>query len=233
MDSDEPRIVSYSRMKKKRKEGKGINIDGSQLHENLVTITVDGVDFTERVSAKEKAWYRKLEKLIEGTETFESAGKQLYEDYDDDDYEDDDFFEGDLDPDVDPAFGLGSGNEVPDQFQFTSRIIFVSNLLQVPQPILDRTISVGLFLTKDQILDLIENLLGNILKEEHPELTLETKKAALAFMRKYVHRINVPLTFRFFAKICAFLHNQETNPKALEMAYLAMRGDSMMKSKLR
>jgi hypothetical protein len=237
MDSDEPRVISYTRLKKKKKESdKGIFIDGSKLHENLITIEVDGETFTERVNAQEKAFYKKLEKIVEGKETHESAGKTLYEDYDDgeeDDYYDDDFEGGDLDPDVDPAYGLGPDSEVPDQFQFTSRVIFISNLLQVPQPILDRTISVGLFLSKEQILDLIESLLDNILKEEAPEVTLETKKAALSFMRKYVHRINVPLTFRFFGKMCAFFHNQETNPKALEMAYLAMRGDSQMKTKLR
>lgn len=233
MDSDEPRIISYSRMKRKKKEA-GIHIDGSQLHEGLVSIRVDDQTFTESITPKEKAFYKKLEALTEGR-SFESAGKMLYEDYDDDDdggY-DADFEGGDLDPDTDPAYGLGGDSEIPDQFQFTSRVIFISNLLTCPQPILDRTISVGLFLSKEQILDLIENLLDPLLKDELPELTLETKKEALAFMRKYVHRINVPLTFRFFGKICAFFHNRESNPKAVEMAYLAMRGDSMMKTKLR
>jgi len=229
MDSNEPRIVSYVRFKRggsapAAKEG--LVIDVSHLHEGFVAAYADGELLgEEKVTAAEARWYEKVSgeamhshALVEALDIADAS----------DEYAEDDQFA--LDANIDPAYGMTAEEGVPDSFQFTSRIIFISNLLQVPQPLLDRCILVGMIFTKEQVLDLIESLLDKIMAKEAPQVTLETKKEVLAFMRKYVHRITKPLTFRLFSQLCALFHSG--HPDAKKLGYMTM-ADASMKTKLR
>lgn len=225
MENTDPRIVSYMRFKKggaSAKE-KGIVVDVSRLHEKLVSIYANGELLCEEaISKEEAAWYARESGMRIDRHPMREAD---VEDYDPDDFAEEDLEYGDLDPSVDPAYGEDPDAVVPDKFQFTSRIIFISNLMKVPQPMLDRCISIGLLLTKEQILDLIESKLEFIMKKEAPEISLELKKEVLAFMRQYVHRIGKPLTFRLFMQLCALFYSG--HPEAKKMAYMTMRGDGM------
>lgn len=228
MENADPRIVSYTRFKKgaptRASEKRGILIDVSRLYERVVSVYSLGEKiFEEKVTPAEARWYEKAS----GIRVDKHA---LREDFgEDDELEDIDDISA-LDPDIDPAYGMDPDEAVPDQFQFTSRVIFISNLMNVPQPLMDRCISIGLLLTKQQILDLIEDKIDFIMKKEAPNVTLDEKKEVLAFMRKYVHRIGKPLTFRLFMQLVAIQHSG--HPDAKKMMYLTMLGEGM-KSKLR
>lgn len=234
MENDDPRIVSYTRFKRggvtTKAEANDIIIDVSRLHERLITVYIKGEKaFEEHITAQEARWYEKVSGI--------SAKKHPFLESDDDEdiYEDDeeDIDERDigaLDPNVDPAYGVDATEGVPDKFQFTSRIIFISNLMSLPQPLMDRCISIGLLLTKEQVLDLIDHKLDNLMKKDAPYVTLDEKKEVLAFMRKYAHRISKPLTFRLFQQLVAIYHSG--HPDAKKMMYLTMLGEGL-KVKLR
>ena len=225
MENADPRIVSYTRFKRgkpvSKEEKRDTVIDVSRLHERIVTVYAKGEKlFEEFVSPAEARWYEKASGIRIDKhalrEDFETEGE---------DTEDDELFFGKLDPNVDPAFGYDETEGVPDKFQFTSRVIFISNLMKVPQPLMDRCISIGLLLTKQQILDLIEDKLDFIMKAEAPQVSLDEKKEVLEFMRKYVHRIGKPLTFRLFMQLVAILHSGHKDAK--KMMYLTMLGEGM------
>lgn len=231
MDSDEPRIISYTRLQKQGKakdptkeQESRLEIDLSKLHENIIGVYANGELVQEEfVTDDERRWHEKMSKHLSviRENSFDT-------DIQDEMSEDPDFAA--LDPSIDPAFGMDAGEAVPDQFQFTSRVIFISNLMVVPQPLLDRCISVGLLLTKNQILDLIEKNIQFIMSKESPQITLEIKMEVLAFMRKYVSRIGKPLTFRLFQQLCSLFYSG--HPDAKKMAYMVMQGEGM-KSKMR
>jgi len=227
MDSDEPRIVSYTRFKKGSiaKKEEGIDIDVSHLAEGFIKVYENGeLALEEKLTKAQVRWYEKASgvkaeakyPMIEALDIADAV----------DEYDEGDSEFAMLDPDVDPAFGMGPDEGAPDAFQFTSRVIFISNLTQVPQPLMDRCITIGLNLTKEQILALIEDKLEAIL----PELPLELKKEVLAFMRKYVHRIGKSITFRLFQQICAIFSTN--HPESRKMAYITMQGEGM-KTKMR
>ena len=225
MENSDPRIVSYMRFKRGAPSAreKGIVVDVSRLHEKLVSIYANRELLCEEsVTSSEATWYAKMAGTAIDKHPMREAD---VEDYDPEDFTEEDLEYGDLDPSVDPAYGMDEEEGVPDRFQFTSRIIFISNLMKVPQPMLDRCISIGLLLTKEQILDLIESKLEFIMAKEAPQVTLELKKEVLAFMRKYVHRIGKPLTFRLFMQLCAMFYSG--HPEAKKMAYMTMMGEGM------
>jgi len=222
MENRDPRILSYVRFKRTsapvKAESADLVIDVSKLHENLVSIWQDGEKIAEEViTPREARWYERI------SGSFVTSRPHLYED---DDYEEN---AASLDPEIDPAYGMDASGGVPDRFQFTSRIIFISNLMKVPQPLMDRCISIGLLLTKQQILDLIDSKLEHLMTDA-PEVSLEEKKKVLAFMQKYIHRIGKPLTFRLFQQLVAIYHSG--HPDALKMMYLTMMGEGLQ-SKLR
>ena len=77
-------------------------------------------------------------------------------------------------------------------FEFKGTIIFLSNtpLMKIPQPIISRSIYVDLFMTPEEK---IEHM-GNILKELRPDiLTLEEKQKSLDFLDDSGHHVRMVL----------------------------------------
>lgn len=87
---------------------------------------------------------------------------------------------------------------IPEVFLFESRLIFISNLLEIPDAVGDRCIAISLIYNKTQALDLIESKLEHLMPE-YPELDLTTKKKIIAFLRKY-KKMAKRITFRLFTK---------------------------------
>lgn len=215
MENKDPRIITYIRYRRGGRSESALQVELGRLNENIVSIWKgDELLLEEYITDEERKFYE----------------ARLIDVEDEDELDDEELDMGDLDPDVDPAYGLGSETEVPDKFQFTSRIIFISNLTQAPQPLTDRCILIGLLLSKEQILSLIESKLENLMADT-PQITMNLKKKVLVFMRTYVHRINKQLTFRLFQQLCAIFYSD--HPKAKELAYLAMTSSEGMKQKLR
>jgi hypothetical protein len=71
--------------------------------------------------------------------------------------------------------------EMPNRFQFTGRVIFISNLSieQFPQAIISRSAKVNLQLSVDETVERIEQVFNQI------SGTPEEKKEVVAFIRKY------------------------------------------------
>lgn len=114
------------------------------------------------------------------------AKKKKIEVEDEDLIEDDDVIEQD-------------GATVPESFLFESKLIFLSNLKEIPPAVGDRCLSIGLHYTKDQALSLIESKLEHLCPE-YPELDLNTKKEIVAFMRKHKSQAT-RFSFRSFIHI--------------------------------
>jgi hypothetical protein len=138
-----------------------------------------------------------------------------------------------VDPAIDPAVveedegeegGGGFGKpKLPPEFQFASRIIFISNRPDLPQPLQDRTEPGEVKLTKAEILDRIESILDHLVDKEPKLLAMKdngraVKQEVLAYLRSCVKAeeegisdkggetfvINAPLTFRLFARCVAY-----------------------------
>lgn len=88
------------------------------------------------------------------------------------------------------------GGQIPESFEFTSRVVFISNYTKIPQAVGDRTWSIELNLTKEQIVQLIESRLANVLSDD-PSITIEDKKFVLDFMRENT-RVARKVSFRQF-----------------------------------
>lgn len=140
----------------------------------------------------------------------EASKKPVFADVD----EEDDGFEDDgeyLDSEND--------DEMPEEFLFESKMIFLSNMLQIPPAVGDRCITIGLHYTKDQALDLIEHKLEHLCPE-YPELTLAMKKKIVNFMRKH-QRHAVRFSFRSFLHIAALY--MSGNPDWEKWALIQMK----------
>jgi hypothetical protein len=76
---------------------------------------------------------------------------------------------------------VGKNDEYPQQFDFTGRIIFISNKSKdkIDEAILTRSLTVDLTMTPDDKVTRMESILGNIL----PEYDMTDKKAALEFLK--------------------------------------------------
>ncbi len=247
MEMSDPRILSYSRFKRKKEfiepdemvvEEEPIIHDEENSEEDLFD-----KDYNEFLSYDYAEAVLPLNTLLDV-----SSLREQFEDEDEDEdealesdeldsmnYEQTDFdkqeflknYKGELDPENDPAFGLGPDDPVPDKFQFNSRIIFISNLMSVPQPLFDRTYSVGLLLTKEQILDLIDSKLSELMRDQ-PQITLEDKKETLKFMRKYLHRAGKTPTFRGFQQLIALYKSD--HPDKMKLMYLTYTNSGMKTS---
>lgn len=101
------------------------------------------------------------------------------------------------------------GDEMPEEFLFESKLIFLSNLKDIPPAVGDRCISIGLHYTKDQALDLIEHKLDSLCPE-YPELSLAKKKKIVAFMRKYKGQ-TARFSFRSFLHIATIYMSGDPN----------------------
>jgi hypothetical protein len=98
---------------------------------------------------------------------------------------------------------------IPDEFMFESKIIFISNLEEIPDAIGDRTLAIQLNYDKEQALQLIEQKLEQLVPE-YPDLTIDDKKEILKFMRKYKHHAKA-LSFRTFVHLAAIYKSNDPN----------------------
>ena len=115
-------------------------------------------------------------------------------------FADDESYDDDLDTD---------DGEMPEEFLFESKMIFLSNLKDIPPAVGDRCISIGLHYTKDQALDLIEHKLDSLCPE-YPELTLPMKKKIVNFMRKHQSQAK-RFSFRSFLHIATIYMSGDPN----------------------
>ena len=76
---------------------------------------------------------------------------------------------------------MNKNDEYPQHFDFTGRIIFISNKSKdkIDEAILTRSLTVDLTMTPDDKVTRMESILGNIL----PEYDMTDKKAALEFLK--------------------------------------------------
>ena len=76
---------------------------------------------------------------------------------------------------------MNKNDEYPQQFNFTGRIIFISNKSKedMNEAILSRSLTVDLTMTPNDKIERMSAILGSIL----PEYTLEAKKEALDFLK--------------------------------------------------
>ncbi len=139
-----------------------------------------------------------------------------------------------VDPAIDPATieddgeegeggGFGGKPKLPPEFQFASRIIFISNRPDLPQPLQDRTEPGEVKLSKAEILDRIEAILDHLVDKEPKLLAMKDNGRALKievlhYLRACVKAedegisdkggeafvINAPFTFRLFARCVAY-----------------------------
>ena len=116
----------------------------------------------------------------------EAKKKPIMDDEDEDG--DDDFIDTDEDD-----------GEIPPEFKFESKMIFLSNMKEIPEAVGDRCLTIGLHYTKSQALDLIQSKL-EFLCPEYPELTIDKKNTIIAFMRKYQGH-TARISFRSFIHI--------------------------------
>lgn len=90
-------------------------------------------------------------------------------------------------------------HDLPSIFEFTGRIIFISNkdLNRIPQPLLSRSFFVDVTMTTDEKLERITTILPKL----KPGLTMEQKHEVLALIvqhKNIVHDLNI----RTFIKLC-------------------------------
>lgn len=73
---------------------------------------------------------------------------------------------------------------VPDEFMFESKVIFISNLEELPEALGDRVLAIQLNYDKDSALKVIDTKLAELVPE-YPELTLDSKREILAFLQAH------------------------------------------------
>lgn len=75
--------------------------------------------------------------------------------------------------------------ELPNRFEFTGRVIFISNLplSKFNQAIISRSMKVDLTLTRDEKIDRIAHVMAEIKEEDH------VKEATMSFIRKHANKI--------------------------------------------
>lgn len=80
---------------------------------------------------------------------------------------------------------FNSADDLPNRFEFTGRVIFISNLplAKFPQALLSRSMKVDLTLTMDEKLDRIEHVFGEVDEDD------DVKAEVLAFIRENAPRI--------------------------------------------
>lgn len=87
----------------------------------------------------------------------------------------------------------------PERFIFKSKIIFISNVTTIPQPISDRAMACEMNITKEQFFVLLRLRLGNLFADV-PDVTIEDKERIFNFMQEH-KRIIKNTTFRLFQKL--------------------------------
>jgi len=84
---------------------------------------------------------------------------------------------------------MNKNDEYPQQFDFTGRIIFISNKSKesMNDAILSRSLTVDLTMTPNDKIERMSAILGSIL----PEYTLEAKKEALDFLKTVKDKVSL------------------------------------------
>jgi len=84
---------------------------------------------------------------------------------------------------------MNKNDEYPQQFEFTGRIIFISNksISAVNEAIRSRSLTVDLTMTPSDKIERMSAILENIL----PEYSLEFKKDALTFLSEVCNEVSV------------------------------------------
>jgi hypothetical protein len=101
-------------------------------------------------------------------------------------------------PEAGPDSMLNTENSgpIPEKFEITSKVIFISNKTKIPPAVGDRCVSIELNLTKAEVAELIESKLEHLMPDE-PFATMEIKKEVLEFMKRYMHQAK-KMSFRQF-----------------------------------
>jgi len=95
---------------------------------------------------------------------------------------------------------LGDEMDTPEDFEFNSWLVFITNYSEVPQPIMDRIEIIEFLFSNEQISDIIGRALAVC---EPVSISLERKEFALDWIRQTLRRLNsnITLSFRLFRKI--------------------------------
>jgi hypothetical protein len=103
---------------------------------------------------------------------------------------------------------MPEGSEVPDEFEFTGRVIFISNMKvdQVPQALVSRANSVDVSMTTAEKLYRMRTVLPRIM----PEVDMELKEEAFSVMEKWAEHTR-DLNFRTLMKIIAIREASEAD----------------------
>lgn len=96
----------------------------------------------------------------------------------------------------------GLGVDVPQAFDFTGRIIFISNktLKQIDQAILSRALFVDVTMTSEEKIERIAGIINNLNPSSKPNTPLEPKMEVLTLMRTHREKIH-DLNIRTFLKL--------------------------------
>lgn len=88
----------------------------------------------------------------------------------------------------------------PEDFQFDSWLVFITNYPKVPQPIADRTERIEFIFSNDQVTDIIERALAAC---EPKNLSVDVKREALEWLRDKIRTVGskATLSFRLFRQI--------------------------------
>lgn len=100
------------------------------------------------------------------------------------------------------SWGSAANSDIPDSFDFTGQIIFISNkmLTDIPQPILSRALFVDVTMTQAEKLARLQHLLPR-LKPELGANGEQVKRDVMAFMTRLAPAIT-ELSIRTFNNVC-------------------------------
>jgi hypothetical protein len=109
--------------------------------------------------------------------------------------------------------------QVPDEFMFESKMIFISNQMDIPPAIGDRCLAIQLNYTKEEALAMIEEKL-TLLCPEYPDLSLDDKKEVLKFMRQHKAQAT-SISYRSFIHIAVLFMSHD--PHWMQWALIQLR----------
>lgn len=94
---------------------------------------------------------------------------------------------------------MSQNDEYPSSFEFTGKVIFISNLAQenINQAIKSRSLIIDLHMTTADKIERMETILPNVL----PESDMEVKEDAFAFLKEHSH-VCKDLNMRTLIKVC-------------------------------
>lgn len=98
---------------------------------------------------------------------------------------------------------MNKNDEYPQQFEFTGRIIFISNksISAVDEAVRSRSLTVDLTMTPSDKIERMNAIIENIL----PEYSLESKKEALGFLSDVCNEVSVNM--RMLIMVTKIRHN--------------------------